>query len=141
MKRIAIIAALVAITSCATIKPTERKVYTYVSDYTAYSQAGFLITPQPYHGYYESIGEIDMHITPAFEQAAKEKYGELWYTYGFETISSDEIVNMAVKQAVNMGADAISNFSITYKEIVRTYSGHNYIGYEYHVKGFCIKRK
>lgn len=143
MKKIILLAAIAILTGCASLKPTERKVYTYLADYRAYSEAGFLITPQPYHGEYESLGEIDIHIIPAFEQAEEEfgYMGEKWYTFKFETISMDAIINTAVKQAVGMGADAIANFSITGKTIERVGSGKTYEGIEYRVKGFCIKRK
>jgi len=144
MKRILLaISAIVILSGCAALKPTEREVYTYIADYRAYSEAGFLITPQPYHGEYESLGEIDIHIIPAFEKAEEEfgYMGEKWYSYKFEKISLDAMVNTAVKQAVGMGADAIANFSITGKIIERTGQGKTYEGIEYHVKGFCIKRK
>lgn len=143
MKKIILLAAIAILTGCASLKPTERKVYTYLADYRAYSEAGFLITPQPYQGEYESLGEIDIHIIPAFEQAEEEfgYMGEKWYTFRFETISMDAIINTAVKQAVGMGADAIANFSITGKVIERVGSGKTYEGIEYRVKGFCIKRK
>lgn len=143
MKKIILLAAIAILTGCASLKPTERKVYTYLADYRAYSEAGFLITPQPYQGEYESLGEIDIHIIPAFEQAEEEfgYMGEKWYTFKFETISMDAIINTAVKQAVEMGADAIANFSITGKVIERVGSGKTYEGIEYRVKGFCIKRK
>lgn len=144
MKKIFLaIAAIAILYGCAALKPTEREVYTYVADYRAYSEAGFLITPQPYHGEYESLGEVDIHIIPAFKEAGEEYgyMGEIWQTYKFEKISMDTIVDTAVKQAVEIGADAIANFSITGKVIERVGSRKTYEGIEYRVKGFCIKRK
>lgn len=133
MKKILLaLAAITMLASCATVKPTERKVYTYFADYRPYAEIGFLITPQSYHGEYESIGEIEIKIVPAYEKkiTGYNVLDEAYYTFAYETITFDEITDIAVKEAIKKGADAICNFSITKPNDI-----------SYHIKGFCIKRK
>lgn len=142
-KILLIIASIALLTSCSTLKPTERMAFTSFVDYRPYSESGFLLTPQPYQGDYDSVGEISIYVVPAFLKL-KEDFDYMsgeWYTYKFETIKLEEIVELAVKEAIEKGADAVSNFSITSEKISRG-NGRTYSrGDAYRVTGFCIKRK
>lgn len=47
-----LLAAIIIVTSCSP------QITTVLMDYRPYSQEGFLVTPNPYYGEYESLGEI-----------------------------------------------------------------------------------
>ncbi len=105
---------------------------------------GFLISPSPYTYDFESVGEINIIVTPALKQGGKVVWGETTNTgLYYENISTDELVEMAVKEAKSKGADALVNFSITLEDIraVDSFKGGVAPGYRYYVKGYCIKRK
>lgn len=144
MKKIILLAAIALTAGCAVIKPTERKIYTDFADYSAYSEIGFLITPHAYSGEYESLGELAISIVPAIKQfsGGGEQYDYRGKYYDYETIKRQDAIDIAVKEAINRGANAITNFTITTKEISRGDGlGTLCIGYEYYITGFCIKRK
>lgn len=139
MKRIVALGFLALIlASCSTLKPTQRIVETYFSDYREYAKDGFLISPCPYTYDFESVGELNILITPA--KVIVERPSSTYYNSAttinaldYENIPYSEMVEMAVKEAKSKGADAIVNFNIT-KEQTAT---EKY----YHINGFCIKRK
>lgn len=137
-----IIAALCC--SCSTLKPMPRGCITMFSDYREYAQEGFLISPGSYTYDFDSVGEINIVVTPALEQTKIIKLGETTNKgLKYESISSDELVKMAVEEAKSKGADALVNFSIELEEITArdVVMGGYTKGYRYYVKGYCIKRK
>lgn len=145
MKKIIIaLMAAVALTSCATMKPTERVVLSAFSDYRQYSAEGFLISPSPYTYNFEGIGEIDIEVLPGKvmeEVPSLYSGGSTQKRLVYETIPYDELVAMAVKEAKSKGADALVSFSIT-TEKYATGQGMTYaVGQKYHIRGYCIKRK
>jgi hypothetical protein len=139
MKRIVALGFMVLmLASCSTLKPTQRTVETYFSDYREYAKDGFLVSPCAYTYDFESVGELNIVITPAkvmVERPSSNYYNSaaMINTLDYEVIPYSEMVDMAVKEAKSKGADAIVNFSIT-KEQTAT---EKY----YHINGFCIKRK
>ena len=142
MKKIIYIATVAILSSCAIVRPTDRKIYTDFADYKAYSESGFLITPQEYMGEYESIGELAIRVVPAIKLFPEE--GEAFdyrgRYYDFERIKRQELIDTAVKEAMKRGANAISNFQITTSNIsLKTQSGEIIDGEEYIITGFCIK--
>lgn len=132
------IVAVVTITSCSTMKETQRTILTSFSDYRQYAAEGFLISPSPYTYDFESVGEIDIVVEPAMVKVVKSQYYN-YETLVYETIPYDELVKMAVDEAKAKGADALVNFTIT-KEYVRDTHGLINEMY-YNITGFCIKRK
>jgi len=142
MKKLILLAAIVILSGCASIKPTQRAIYTDFADYRAYSEIGFLITPNAYSGEFESLGEIAIHIIPAITKTTEKYMGEDWNFYDYEVIKRQELIDIAVKEAIDRGADAITDFAITSKEIIKGDGmGKVCSGYEYWITGFCIKRK
>lgn len=145
MKKILLIfAAIAMLTGCATLKKEDRKVYTDFADYRPYLEIGFLITPNLYSGEFESIGELAIHIVPAIKLFPEdgEQYDYRGKYYDYEEIKRQDVIDIAVKEAINRGADAIANFNITANEISKGDGlGTVCIGREYYITGFCIKRK
>ena len=142
MKKLLIaIMALTTLASCATMKPTQRVTLTSFSDYREYAKDGFLISPSPYTYDFESVGELNIIITPAKVITEKPSLYSNTTIKGldYEKIEYEEMVEMAVKEAKSKGADALVNFTIT-KEYVRDTQGLVKEKY-YNITGFCIKRK
>ena len=144
MKKLAIAFALtVIITGCSTIRPSERIVLSVFSDYSKYADEGFLISPSAYTYNFDSVGEINIMVTPA---KVKKEVKSLYSSYtiiDYEKISYDEMVELAVKMAKEKGANALVNFSIN-TEPINLYdrmNGRCLVGEIYYIKGFCIKRK
>lgn len=148
MKKILLIVAAIAfLASCSTLKSIEkedRKVYTDFADYRPYLEIGFLITPNLYSGEFESIGELAIHIVPAIKLFPEdgEQYDYRGKYYNYEEIKRQDVIDIAVKEAISRGADAIANFNITANKISKADGlGTVCIGREYYITGFCIKRK
>lgn len=132
-------------TSCGvTIVPHDRIVLTSFADYTKYTEEGFLISPTNYTADFESIGELHIEVKPALSVRRKAPTydgGSKKTIYMYEEIEFTELVDIAVKQAKERGADAIVNFSINSTDnSLYTDNGVVY-GRTYIIKGFCIRRK
>lgn len=145
MKYLSALILSLIITGCAVMIPTERTITKYFTDYREFSAEGFLITPNPYNQDCVSIGELEIIVTPAFKQYPEEgqAYDSRGKYFDFEDIDYNDVVRIAVEEAKNMGADAITNFSIRQKEIskIDKLRGATAYGYEYRITGYCIKRK
>lgn len=147
MKKLIIIATAISmLASCATPVFTPRQVYRGFLDYAPYTENGFLISPDPYTGEFESLGEIILEVIPGeklervqYESAIGATYHNI---YTQEPISTDELIAMAVSEAKAKGADALVNFSFqrTFHKTV-LYKGMEYEMHKYVISGFCIKRK
>lgn len=144
MKKLILLAAIVILSGCASIKPTQRAIYTDFADYRAYSEIGFLITPNAYSGEFESLGEIAIHIVPAIKMFPEEgeEYDGRGRYIDYENIKRQDLIDIVVKEAIEKGANAITDFAITSKEITKGDAmGQFCSGFEYWITGFCIKRK
>ena len=148
MRKLAILLSFAAIlSSCSTIKPIPRIVSTSFADYRGYTQEGFLISPNPYTSDFESVGEINIIVTPAIKRSNSTHADGIYYTnsssYDYEQIPYDELVEIAVKEAKAKGADALVNFSIARETVsqVDRFHGRYIVGYAYNISGYCIKRK
>lgn len=148
MKKLAILLSFATILpSCSTIRPIPRIINTSFADYRSYTQEGFLISPNPYTAEFESLGEINIAVTPAITRDGTSANTDSIYSIikpcEYEHIPYDELVAIAVKEAKARGADALVNFSIT-REVIskadRMYGGY-IVGYAYNISGYCIKRK
>ena len=132
-------------------------------DYNKYYQEGFLITPAQYYQEYDPCGEIFISVTPGYTQSLTtvqtttsnngyNKYGNyvigskkqepaqqrtvVLQKDGKEIRTIDDVVEIAVKEAKERGANAITNFKCN---IVRNTKFYTIERYE--VSGFCIKTK
>ena len=107
-----------------------------------------MITPNPYYGEYTPCGEINITITPAYPENTIEYWmseGSIkyqnpesgsWRTKEVKEDSKlDEIMEIAVNEAKERGADAITNF----KAEVKFYQNSSNIE-SFNLSGFCIKR-
>jgi len=99
---------------------------TVAFDFTGYDD--FLITPERYRGSYESIGMIEMRVTPKAEdvtvpanEGSQILDGETYRVgnYRIERIDPDTLVARAVRRARNMRANAITHWSVDQKAVQR----------------------
>lgn len=150
--------SIIVLASCS----AARIDVTYV-DYNKYYQDGFLITPAQYYQKFEPCGEIFISVTPGYTQSQTtvqttsinnngyNRYGN--YVIGSkkqetaqqttvvtqrddkEIRTIDDVVEIAVKEAKERGANTLSNFKCN---IVYNPNFNTIIRYE--VSGFCIKR-
>lgn len=142
MKKITSIIILLFIFGCSP-EEMDRIVIHYGFDFTKYSAENFLITPEAYQGEYESIGLINTTIIPSMHK--KEPNKTKWYPtlgdnspqWDIENIKPQEVIDEIVKKAKDMGANALTKFSVTTHYIV---NGNIPIT-SYEVSGFAIKRK
>jgi hypothetical protein len=150
MKKILILTiALLSLSSCYVIQPTNRIVKTYLVDYRPYISDTFFISPDPYTGDFEPIGEIMIEVIPALkERKGIAQYQDELYSYGVtpEIVPMNDLIHEAFKQAAELHANAIVNFKIQAET-------HNIITAQglfttttapitkYIITGFCIERK
>ena len=106
------IIAFATLTSCATMKPTQRVTLTQFSDYREYAKDGFLISPSPYTYDFESVGELNITITPAkvITETTSLYSNATINSLDYEKIEYEEMVDMAVMMAVGLHG---SNTNIT----------------------------
>lgn len=146
-KLISLFAIILLFQACSSIQETERRIIVTGFDFTKYAKKYFLFTPQPYLGDYDGIGLLRASIFPAVKKLQgdeqnvdKKKFLVEWKESSgwlIERIDPSDAIEEMYKIAVEMGADAVMNFSANTSSIS---SGTlNIPGYE--VSGFAIKRK
>jgi len=147
MKRFLILAAAVLLAASCSTMLHERVVETYFIDYRPYAEAGFFLSPDPYPGEFDALGELLIEVTPAVVPAPPRGNGTKYIDGAYksasagiarEVISGAELVEMAYKKAVELGADGIADF--------RVKASYNWVGETkilsgYEVSGLAIKRK
>lgn len=123
MRRILLLlAAALTIASCSP-KIYPRTITVGFADFRPYVEEGFFLSPDPYPGDFESLGEISIKIVPGLR-----KYYRPDIRYETEKISVDEVLKIAVSEARELGADGIVDMRIT-EDL------------EFTVTGLCIIRK
>lgn len=128
--------------SCSTASKFEKSVYYYNYDFRKYSESGFLITPEKWLGDYESIGIIEIEIWPEVDRTKLKLQPGQFYDSGvsnkwvYTPINTEEIIDSFYKTAIDMGADAITNFNLS--EFIADYGSVTAPGKR--VSGFAIKR-
>lgn len=142
MKRLILLAVAVIVMCSCSVMTHQRYVSTMFLDFQPYTESGFFISPNPYTGQFEPVGEISIYVQPALQRPAKQIKGS--YEDGLyvpnnasvvqESISSAELLEMAVKEARDKGADGISNF-----KCVRISDVSEIEPYHYEISGFAIK--
>jgi hypothetical protein len=141
---------LFSLCSCVTMAPMERRVITDVYDFRPYSEKGFYITPNPYFGEFDPIGQIYISIFPGRKEITtkneKGGFGEETETTSMrtETISSEEMMELIYKKAIDLKANGISNFKMQYVySTLYDAASHTQLKIldHYELEGFAIKRK
>lgn len=143
MKRLALLAMTVLLlASCSTMR--QRQTLISFLDYRPYTSADFFLSPDPCVKDFESIGQLYIDIVPGTakeETTDTKKFTDSIYSKGgltstsYEVISSEELLEMAVKKALEMGANGIANLKIS--------ATRNELGQaiRYEISGLCIRIK
>lgn len=104
--------AVVLLAGCAggvTSIPSRRS--TVVLDFTPYTAQGFLFTPEPYLGDYESVGLITVTVTAAGERK-RLRPGIYDWEWDLTPLQSDSVLHYFHRRATELGADAMVRFSL-----------------------------
>jgi hypothetical protein len=126
-----------------------------VTDFTKYTERGFLYTPYRYQGDYESIGLVSVEITQELKHervVGKRGKWKVWkYKWSAEPIDVDTGLERLYSLATLMGANAVVDVDIDYS--TKTYDAAiDSAGREvplspvtktalaYTISGFAIKR-
>lgn len=152
MKRIILFAVAVAcIAGCSVMKPTPRIESAYLMDFRPYSSADFFLSPDPYNGDFEPIGEIRIEISPALmKPVSGSQYEDSVYSQGKsvipEVVPMKDLLEAIVSKALDLGANGIANLEImTEQQNIVTSRGLFTVTTmpvtKYIVTGFCIIRK
>lgn len=138
MKKIVLVIAAVLFVSCSTYSPLQKATYATFLDYRPYNSEGFFLSPDPYSGDCEYLGELFIEVLPeqvVIKNGAYDLYDAIAFYngkwYGFERLSYAEILQTAVVRAASMGANGITSLKI---------EKHNGSRPFYTVTGLCIKK-
>ena len=143
MKRIVLmIVTMLVLASCSVTR--QRQTFVSFIDYRPYTSADFFLSPDPCVKDFDSIGQLYIDVIPGtatpttstaknFSDNIYNKGGMVATTY--EVISSEELLEMAVSKALEMGANGIANLKIT--------ATRNELGQatRYEISGLCIRIK
>ena len=150
MKKLLILClAVVMFSSCAVTRifPREMSAVTTFLDFRPYTENGFFLSPNDYPGKYIPIGQLYVVVEP---EILVEKYGD-YYSYVTaeeKPISTEVLLELAVADAIDKGANGISNIKIeivsdqyTYakNETPNTSTVRSMTVSKYIISGFCIK--
>jgi len=138
----AVVVSTVFVSSCSTprkLVPTQRVVDATVLDFRRYNEAGFFISSTPYVGLYDPLGQIEITVLPAKSvktvsvEPEKNRYSSATarteYVYENEEITTDELLDIIVGKAKELGANGIVS--------VRRVERDSY----YYISGLAILRK
>ncbi|MGQ8336153.1 hypothetical protein ACUNWD_06340 [Sunxiuqinia sp. A32] len=149
MKKIFYVIILSLLVGCA-VMPRPREVLHFNYDFREYSEQGFFISPNPYIGEYKPLGLIKIEVFPGqvkeLNNESENKLDTPYISknstfYVDEEIRTDELLDILVKQAKNMGANGIVNFKAYEDFIVSFHKGVKYSRFEkYRLEGFAIFR-
>ncbi len=106
---IAFVAVILTVAGCGTAS-RARSVSVGFADFRPYISSGFWVSPDPYTGKFEPVGELSIRVTPAIRP---ETTGDGVYSstlYVPETIDPAELLEMAYKEAKERGANGIVNY-------------------------------
>lgn len=129
MKRITILLAMIlTLSSCGVLLTRETETNILYIDYTPYIEAGFFLSPNEYPGPHTPLGELNIVIDPEVTEAknlqnkfADGIYQKVTRKMVSKELTSEEILEIAVGQALSKGADGISNLKITIASEYFTY--------------------
>ena len=152
MKKLIFLTVLsIMLCSCGIIT-RDRIVTPLFLDFRPYSSSDFFLSPNPYNGDFEPVGELNIVVDPAvlrYDPSSANKYPDNIYaakpTVVQENIPASELLEIAVGEALKMGANGISNLKIEVSKEVYGYtkgSINKAIDVDrYHITGFCIIRR
>ena len=145
------------LTGCAIVQPRDRVTNVMFLDYRPYVSADFHISPDAYTQAHHALGELMIEVYPAIKSNASRNRAttEAKFTDGIyggggisasrvyrETITSEELLEIAVSKALELGADGISNFQakVIYNTTYTKYGTTQTLSH-YEIKGLCIDRQ
>lgn len=144
-----IIPLILFVFSCSAGVEMQRTVISSGYDFRQYTEKGFLFTPEAYFGEYESVGVLDIEISPEVKEVNYEgdevdnenkwiflrstNDGSLWKV---QRVSPQEVLDEFYKEAIKMGADAVIRLS--FDNIEESNDEFTYYGLS--ATGFAIKR-
>jgi hypothetical protein len=151
-QKVIIILSLIILISCTQLKYVPKYENIFVLDFTKYADLGFLITPEPYNGKYESIGLLNIILRPEanlitieipLSESMQEKTGrknkEIKKHWVMGEFNQQIILDLAYEESVKLNGNAIMNFRIyPNDEKYATIPPLTIPGIEIH--GFIIKR-
>ena len=145
------------LTGCGTLNTVrDRIVIKSFYDYSAYTNEGFFISPNQYVGEHQPIGELFIEVIPAIvpikstkssANSPKKEFSDGIYSSQpslirttTEKLEPEELLEMAVSEAVRRGANGISNFEVkaVYTTTVTKTSTIKTLSH-YEISGLCIK--
>ena len=142
MKRLAyMIITVLLMASCSVTR--QRQTYVSFLDYRPYTSADFFLSPDPCVKDFESIGQLYIEIIPGISSQSNsaKSYTDNIYNAGgmmamtYEVITLEELLEMAVSKALEVGANGIANFRIT---ATKNQLGQSIL---YEITGHCIRIK
>jgi len=139
MKKLVFILVAVIVAGCAVARQ-PRVVEAGFIDFRPYTDAGFLLSPDPYTGNFDALGEILVNVTPALVPAKSVAQGKFvdgaYNSVGMvrEKIDAAELLELAYKQAIQYGADGIVDLKFTFQSDAAGIS-------QYTISGLAIKRR
>lgn len=150
MKKLQLIILFVALVaqSCSP-RLMPREVNTMFFDYRQHAAEGFFISPDPYTGSFTPCGELIVTIKPGDVVKARQVYDPGTQGYEMvkdihrESINPEELLDIAVKKAKELGANGLVNFeclvinTTLYNPVlknIQTVFSH------YEISGYAIKR-
>lgn len=159
MKKLIFLFSLFMFFSCATELPTlyniDKEYNFFGIDFSKYSKAGFLITPEKYNDNYESIGLVTYELLPGgiYKHMGKKvnpAYGGSntsvprfidIYKWIIDEVSLEQSIDSMYIRCEKMGADALVNFKLEnhWKDYNQISNPTTVMGYK--LSGFAIKRK
>ena len=123
-KIITLILFFTILISCTQLKYVPKYENVFVLDFTKYADLGFLITPEPYNGKYESIGLLNIILRPEanlitleipLSESMQEKTGGKYKTlkhWVMGEFNKQTILDLAYEESVKLNGNAIMNFRI-----------------------------
>ncbi len=126
---------------CSGPSELSRSVVVTGIDFRPYTEKGFLITPEKYTGEYQSIGMIRIDVQPATKKVdysvpIDTKTWSVHLDWLVENLDIKMVIDEAYKAATKMGADALTDFSLSSRVMVEGYI----LVPTYEATGFAIKR-
>lgn len=117
MKRhILILPILLILSSCGVLQTRELHKEVMFTDYTPYIEAGFYLSPNDYPGPHTPVGELNLTIDPAVVKADQSGYSDSIYQQKDQVhvveLDPQEILEMAVSEAIKRDSNGISNLKI-----------------------------
>lgn len=127
---LAVVFLVSACTQVQTIDHIPKEENVVGIDFTRYSEKGFLFTPGEFGGNYTTIGLLTFSIYPEGRKipiesqsnqtqgaspAASNTQSEQRFAWEIDSIDLYEVIDLAYKEAVKRGADAITHLEIRFK--------------------------